>query len=418
MLHAFLPHKFVDHTHATAVLSVIDQPDGEAKMRRGFRRPAGLRALSHAGLRPRQKGDRGLRARQAERRAHPEQARHRHLRRQRARSLRAHDRDGVAAPRILSRATARLSPSPRLRARHRRRSRQVAPIVRGACSEKDEQIEGAWRRLVLEFRASDAVLQFLQRQRSGRLQSRAGVVTPDHTIRTKNWPLVLPHPEAGKLDDFARAAPRGGAPIRRALSRLFRAPQQTRRRHQARARSPAPRRAGAGLGLFGLGRTKRDAAIAADIAEALDRRSSATPKRIGRFESISEADMFDCEYWPLEQAKLGARRRAAARRPDRRDHRRRRRDRRRDRQGVRRGRRRSRAARRRILPPRADKRSDRPGRAAGRLRRDRRRLRARGLRRGGRNISAASISSSRMPAPPGRAASARSTKKSCAKASS
>ena len=31
MLHAFLPHKFVDHTHATAALSVIDQPDGEAQ---------------------------------------------------------------------------------------------------------------------------------------------------------------------------------------------------------------------------------------------------------------------------------------------------------------------------------------------------------------------------------------------------
>ena len=31
MLHAFLPHKFVDHTHATAVLSVIDQPDGEER---------------------------------------------------------------------------------------------------------------------------------------------------------------------------------------------------------------------------------------------------------------------------------------------------------------------------------------------------------------------------------------------------
>ena len=30
LLHAFLPHKFVDHTHATAVLSLIDQPDGEA----------------------------------------------------------------------------------------------------------------------------------------------------------------------------------------------------------------------------------------------------------------------------------------------------------------------------------------------------------------------------------------------------
>ena len=31
MLHAFLPHKFIDHTHATAVLSLIDQPDGEKK---------------------------------------------------------------------------------------------------------------------------------------------------------------------------------------------------------------------------------------------------------------------------------------------------------------------------------------------------------------------------------------------------
>ena len=31
MLHAFLPQKFIDHTHATAVLSVIDQPDGEKK---------------------------------------------------------------------------------------------------------------------------------------------------------------------------------------------------------------------------------------------------------------------------------------------------------------------------------------------------------------------------------------------------
>ena len=28
LLHAFLPHKFVDHTHADAVLSVTDQPDG------------------------------------------------------------------------------------------------------------------------------------------------------------------------------------------------------------------------------------------------------------------------------------------------------------------------------------------------------------------------------------------------------
>ncbi len=53
MLHAFLPHKFIDHTHATAVLSVIDQPDGEQKCADVFGGAARLRALRHAGLRAR-----------------------------------------------------------------------------------------------------------------------------------------------------------------------------------------------------------------------------------------------------------------------------------------------------------------------------------------------------------------------------
>src|SRR6516165_1626195 len=33
LLHAFLPHKFIDHVHSTAVLALVDQPDGEAVAR-------------------------------------------------------------------------------------------------------------------------------------------------------------------------------------------------------------------------------------------------------------------------------------------------------------------------------------------------------------------------------------------------
>jgi rhamnose utilization protein RhaD (predicted bifunctional aldolase and dehydrogenase) len=36
LLHAFLPHKFVDHTHSTAVLALTDQPEGEAIAREIF----------------------------------------------------------------------------------------------------------------------------------------------------------------------------------------------------------------------------------------------------------------------------------------------------------------------------------------------------------------------------------------------
>ena len=36
LLHAFIPHKFIDHTHSTAVLALTDQPDGEALCREVF----------------------------------------------------------------------------------------------------------------------------------------------------------------------------------------------------------------------------------------------------------------------------------------------------------------------------------------------------------------------------------------------
>src|SRR3977135_2621474 len=36
LLHAFIPHKFGDHTHSSAVLALTDQPDGEALCREVF----------------------------------------------------------------------------------------------------------------------------------------------------------------------------------------------------------------------------------------------------------------------------------------------------------------------------------------------------------------------------------------------
>ena len=49
LLHAFLPHKFVDHTHSTAVLSLVDQPDGEALCAEVYNGRAGI-AVSYTHL--------------------------------------------------------------------------------------------------------------------------------------------------------------------------------------------------------------------------------------------------------------------------------------------------------------------------------------------------------------------------------
>jgi rhamnose utilization protein RhaD (predicted bifunctional aldolase and dehydrogenase)/NAD(P)-dependent dehydrogenase (short-subunit alcohol dehydrogenase family) len=304
MLHAFLPHKFVDHTHATAVLSVIDQPDGEKKSAEVFGgrlafvpyvMPGFGLAKKAIDVFERAKPSDGLILSKHGIVTYGENAREAYERMiemvSRAEEFVARRRKSVVAPAPARRGTADVA--------------KIAPIVRGACSEKDKTIEGAWCRLLLEFRATDAVLDFVNARDLART-SQAGVVTPDHTIRTKNWPLVLPAPDPEKLADFARAA-RDTANLFAARYHRYFEQHNARVGRIKRELDPLPRVVLVpGLGLFGLGRSKRDAQIAADIAEAWVEGVS-DAEAIGRFESISEADMFDCEYWPLEQAKLGTR---------------------------------------------------------------------------------------------------------------
>jgi rhamnose utilization protein RhaD (predicted bifunctional aldolase and dehydrogenase)/NAD(P)-dependent dehydrogenase (short-subunit alcohol dehydrogenase family) len=304
MLHAFLPHKFIDHTHATAVLSVIDQPDGERKCAEVFAGRLAFVPYVMPGF--------GLAKKAIEvfERAKPSDglilSKH-GIVTFGATAREAYERMIEMVTLAENFVASRRTPGPIAASAPRKHAElaEIAPIVRGVCSEKDKKLEGAWRRLILEFRATDAVLNFVNSRDLARI-SQLGVVTPDHTIRTKNWPLVLPSAEPGKLTDFARAA-------REAAGRFAERYHAYFQQHNARAGGhkheldPLPRMVLVpGLGLFGLGRTKRDAEIAADIAEAWVEGISGA-EATGRFESISEADMFDCEYWPLEQAKLGAR---------------------------------------------------------------------------------------------------------------
>jgi rhamnose utilization protein RhaD (predicted bifunctional aldolase and dehydrogenase)/NAD(P)-dependent dehydrogenase (short-subunit alcohol dehydrogenase family) len=303
MLHAFLPHKFVDHTHATAVLALIDQRNGAElcaevyKERMAFvpyLMPGFGLAKEAIDRVERTKPSDGLILSKHGIVTFGESAREAYERMIEMVSLAeafiARRRKSVAVSAPLRKGAARA---------------EIAPILRGACSEKDPATEGAWRRFVLDFRNGADVLDFMQNKDLSRLVE-SGVVTPDHTIRTKNWPLLLPLPESGKREEFAGSARKAATEFAGRYRSYF-------ARHNARhggiklQLDPLPRVVLVpGLGLFGLGRSKHDAAIAADIAEAWIE-AVGNAEAIGRFESISEADMFDCEYWPLEQKKLGER---------------------------------------------------------------------------------------------------------------
>ncbi len=173
----------------------------------------------------------------------------------------------------------------------------LLPVLRGAMGA--HLPEGA-ELPVFDLRATDTARAFLARPDVAELATR-GVATPDHVIRTKGHPLVL-----------SRAVIAGGADAVRAEVEAFVA------RYNAYFDRQAPRFGGAktrlaptpglvwieGAGIMGVGHDAAAARIAADIGEQTIR-VMIDAQAVGRFAPIGEADMFDCEYWSLEQAKLG-----------------------------------------------------------------------------------------------------------------
>jgi rhamnose utilization protein RhaD (predicted bifunctional aldolase and dehydrogenase)/NAD(P)-dependent dehydrogenase (short-subunit alcohol dehydrogenase family) len=303
LLHAFVPHKFVDHTHATAILSLIDQADSEVLCTQTFGNRLGFVPYIMPGFALAKKAAEvfeknpnvdglildkhgiftfGNDAREAyERMIEFVTLAENHLRKKgNAQFARARVPDQIAA------------------------ASEVAPIIRGACTLRNAFGEGAHKRLILNFLSNDMILNYVSGQDVARY-ARAGLITPDHVIRTKPWPLIVPAPEAGKLDDFKNAVQQAVRAFMEEYAAYF--IRQKTRANGAAMHDPLPRVVLVpGLGLFGLGASARDARIAADVAEAAAEGIS-DAEAAGAFKSISEADMFDVEYWPLELAKLGQR---------------------------------------------------------------------------------------------------------------
>ena len=78
---------------------------------------------------------------------------------------------------------------------------KIAPYLRGAVALSNDRDSGIAKRQILAFRTGDEIMKYVNGAELARY-SQAGVATPDHTIRTKGWPLIAPSPADGKLDDF------------------------------------------------------------------------------------------------------------------------------------------------------------------------------------------------------------------------
>jgi len=281
ILHAAIPHRYVDHTHADAVLAITNTPSGEAHARAAF----GDDVLVLPYLMP------GFDLARYVAREFPRQATSRTigivLMRHGAFSFGATARESYERMiDVASRAEAYLARHGAwtiVRGEHRRTAdvprHELAALRRRVC-------DAAGAPLVMRVRSDERALDFARHADVGR-RSQQGPATPDHAIRTKRIPM-LGGDVAGYADQYRAYFAEHAATAKAPKTML----------------DPAPRLVlDPRIGLASLGRTARDASIAEELYEhTMDVILRA--EALERYEALPARDIFDVEYWDLEQNKL------------------------------------------------------------------------------------------------------------------
>ncbi len=272
LLHAFLPHRFVDHSHADAICGLTNRVAGAEAVRAALGDTVAIVPYVKAGF------DLAKLAADVYD-ANPDVEGlvllHHGLFTFGATAKESYQRHIALVNRAVAWLAARRPPPLPPGVDGRARAVSVLPELRGAL--------GRW---ILHWRTSDEIQAWVA---DPRLAERVatGPLTPDHTIRTKPWAAVV----QGEVE-----------PAIQAFREHYRA-------YFSRNAGPAHRRLDdtprvvwvAGAGLFGVGKTAKEASAAADIAEHTHR------TKVGMDAShqpLSDSLLFEMEYWSLEQAKL------------------------------------------------------------------------------------------------------------------
>ena len=295
LLHAFIPAASVFHSHADAILALVNTADphavlddafGDAVLRIPYRRPGfllskevgeavrarpdamGLILLNHGLV---TWGDT------------PEEAYRRHL--ELVAKGNEHVRARSTEPIFLAHRHLRMEDDAR-----RRAAVALAPVIRGALSRE--------KRVVTRYTATPEVLDFVGSGRA-RSASGAGAATPDHILTTKTHPLWVNVDDPADADGVAASFAAG-------LERW----REQYREYVARWRTDEPVLEASprvilvpGIGMWTAGPNPKTAELARDIyLHTMGIMAGA--EALGGYRSLPENEAFRAEYWPLELYKL------------------------------------------------------------------------------------------------------------------
>ena len=303
LLHAFLPHKYIDHTHATAMLALADLPNVTDVVREIFGDrlvcvPFIMSGIDLAKLvadiHDANPGIEGLMLINHGHVAFGDSAKQSYDR------LIEHtnmveawlEKTSGGVPKTAAGQSTEMSA----------KASEILPMLRGIIGDANATFYGNrdYAMPVMDMRNGENVQEFFARTDLADL-SRRGVATPDHIIRTKNYPLYL----------SADALAKGREGVSKAVDDYIAGYTAYFNKNAARFAdgektllTPTPNVAWVeGLGVVGMSADADAASAASDLA-AQNITVLTNAENCGGFRPIDTEILFDMEYWSLEQAKL------------------------------------------------------------------------------------------------------------------
>ena len=280
LLHAILPYRYVDHTHADAVLSVCNSPDGAQRIREIYGDKVAVIPYVMPGF--------DLAALCA--REFPKQRNANTV----GMVLLSHGIFSFAddARESYERMIELVSSSERYLAGRKAWSIGPAPAAAGAFRREDAArlranvSKAAGFPLLCRCNDAPPFLGFARHPDVARIAQR-GPATPDHVIRTKPAPM-LGRDVAGFVSSYREYFERNAKAAKQPKTML----------------DPAPRVVlDPDLGLAAFGRSAKEVGIVEDLyAHTIEVILRA--EALGGWQALDERHVFDVEYWDLEQAKI------------------------------------------------------------------------------------------------------------------
>ena len=136
-----------------------------------------------------------------------------------------------------------------------------------------------------------------------RTYSSKGTATPDHVIRVKPFPLIISPSKTSSLNEFKNLVSKEIKSFKTKYMDYFKK-NQKKIKEKKTMLDTSPRIAYVqNIGMFSIGTNLKSAKIAGDLSET-NARVISSVEETAKYKTISKKDIFDIEYWSLEQAKI------------------------------------------------------------------------------------------------------------------